>query len=423
MKKKLIDLLCFEDVQPLLQSACRAGASRAEIRNASAETLWDYGLSGYAAVGEAIPGFTECKESLFIEGEPSGSIWLLAPEDSAVQLTTIALVISGALNAVITSNLKRMLTTEIHTQVINQSYDDLLAANGKLKESEGKYRELAESLEIRVHERTAELKQAYALLVEQDKMASIGQLAAGVAHEINNPLGFVHSNLFSLQTYLTRFVDMLQFYRNLPAGLGSWQEDAQNKWKELKIDFMLEDIVALFEESIGGAERVKKIVADLKGFSHVDALGPEDCDLETELDRALLLLGHETPPETEVEKTYQALPPVHLEGGKLGQVILNLLRNALQTRGEGLRLALATGRDEKNIWFSVADNGPGVPAELGSKIFEPFFTTRDVGAGTGLGLSVVYNILDEWGGSIALTESPLGGACFKAIIPIESPHG
>ncbi|ORJ63365.1 sensor histidine kinase [Geothermobacter hydrogeniphilus] len=422
-EKRLIDLLTGDDVMPLLQAACRAGASRVEVRDAAQGTLWDHGLSAGSVGSGTLPGFVSAAEELLVEGEPVGDVRLLAPESCAGVLKTILALVGGALNTVITSNLKRMLTTEIHTRVINQSYDELLAINARLTESERNYRELAENLETRVQQRTAELKQAYAGLVAQQQMASVGRLAAGVAHEINNPLGFVHSNLHSLQTYLQRLVEMLRFYRARYTADGETVAEAEALWRKLKLDFILEDLDDLFRESIDGAERVKSIVSDLKSFSHIDALGAEKIELDVEVDRALGLLAHETPPGTRIVRDYRTITPVTCVGGQLSQVLLNLLRNALQSRREGLLLEVATGFSGDQVWLSIADNGSGIPEELRSRVFEPFFTTREVGGGIGLGLTVVHNILEQWGGRVDISSRPEGGTRVEVCWPRGADDG
>jgi signal transduction histidine kinase len=254
--------------------------------------------------------------------------------------------------------------------------------------------------------------------MQQEKMASIGQLAAGVAHEINNPLGFVLSNMSTLRTYLERITAMLEHYSVLDPSAGA------DKWQELKLDFILEDVWALLDQSVSGAERVKKIVADLKGFSHGDEMGTGELDINKEIDRTLSVLAHEIPHDAKLVRNFGDLPPCKGKGALLGMVFLNLIRNACQACSEGLELDITTICEDGIIQVAFADNGPGVETSILPRIFEPFFTTRDVGQGTGLGLTVAYDIVKGFGGTIEVTNRTEGGANVLIQLPVTgSNHG
>jgi signal transduction histidine kinase len=334
-------------------------------------------------------------------------------------LQTTAQVVSGALKTILTANLKRMLTTEIHTRVVNQSYAELLETNRQLALSEKKYRELAENLEALVQERTAALKRTYAKLVQQEKMASIGQLAAGIAHEINNPLGFILSNLQTLQKYTGRFAEMLRFFRaQVEKGAAAvLRPAAAEKWRSLKLDLLLADLPELFEQSIGGADRVRRIVADLRGFSHVDDAEETAVDINAEIDRTLSVLAHEIPPDTRIVREYGPLPAIAGRPALLCQAFLNIVRNALQARAEGLVLSIRSEFTDGSARLIFADNGPGIARDLQSRIFDPFFTTRETGQGLGLGLTVVYDVVTGCGGTIEVESAPGRGASFILQLP------
>jgi signal transduction histidine kinase len=313
-----------------------------------------------------------------------------------------------------------MLTTEIHTKVVNQSYDELLETNRRLTLSEKRYRELAESLEVRVRERTEELKRAYARMLQQEKLASVGQLAAGVAHEINNPLGFILSNLQTLRKYVGKFAGMLEFYRSaadtgqMTAGL---VQTAEGKWRELKLDFVLSDLEELFSHSITGAERVKKIVADLRGFSHVDDTGSGSIRINDELERTLSVIAAEIPSDAQIIRNFSELPEVKGNAGMLCQAFLNIIRNALQCRPAGLKLLIRTEVAGAKVRLSFVDNGPGMPEEVRKRVFEPFFTTRQVGDGVGMGLTVAYDGVKQAGGTIAVKSQEGRGTALIIELP------
>ncbi len=415
-EKGLLEILRAGDVVPLLREVVRAGAAEALLLNSAGEPI-------VAERNPAVTAAVTVTRVLRLEGEPVGTLAVSGRVGDELRLDGLVGLLWVAINTILANNLKRMLTTEMHTAVVSQSYDDLLAANERLTASEARYRELAETLDLKVKERTAELERAHARLLQQENMAAIGQLAAGVAHEINNPLGFITSNLSTLQKYVSRFVAMLEFFRSrvasgMPPADVSSQCDL--KWKELKLDMVLADIGDLLSESLTGAERVRKIVADLKGFSHVDAEVEGDVDVNEELDRTLSVLTHEIPPGTEIFRDYGLLRPYTCRPTLLCQIFLNIVQNALAVRQEGLKLTLATRLHADRLIVSIADNGPGIPPELRSRIFEPFFTTREVGAGTGMGLAIVYDSVKTMQGEVAVADAPGGGACFTVTLPMPS---
>jgi hypothetical protein len=415
-EKRLADVLDEAQITPLLKSAVTAGVGLAAILDDREVPLWSWGSCGPPRV--AAPDAWDASRILVLEGEPVGTVRFLRGTVSSRGCRILSDLIGEALNSIMANNLKRMLTTEIHTRVVNQSYEELLESNRLLTESERKFRDLAENLEIRVQERTGELKRAYARLIQQEKMASIGQLAAGVAHEINNPLGFILSNLHTFHKYMGRITAMLEHYRALHESAGA------RKWQELKLDFVLEDVGELLEQSVSGAERVKKIVSDLKGFSHIDELGEGPVDINEEIDRTLGVLTHEIPRDIRIIREFGELPPFQGGGALLGQVFLNLLRNAFQARPEGLELVIATACEDGIIRLRFSDNGPGVAENLLGRIFEPFFTTRDVGQGTGLGLTVAYDIVRGLGGTLEVANRREGGATFLIQLPVTGDlHG
>jgi two-component system, NtrC family, sensor kinase len=421
-EKCLTDVLSEAEVMPLLKSAAQAGLELAAVVDGADVLLWTF------SQGATMPGtylqtgaHVEFRP-IYLAGELVGKVYLAGGKETAEGVVKIlAQVVGDAVNSMVQTNLKRMMVTEIHTQVVQLSYDELLETNRRLTESEQKYRELAESLEIRVQERTAELKQVYTRMLQQEKMASVGQLAAGMAHEINNPLSFILSNLKSLEKYVARFVELVGFYEE-QSGVHDYATFLlllREKRTTLKIDFILEDLGELFAQTVLGAERVKKIVEDLRGFSHVDNGGDVKLDINLEIERTLSVLSSEIPADAEITKKLAALPELSCKVPLLCQAFLNIIRNAFQASPRGLKLGILTELDAHGrVRIVFKDNGPGIPQDVQRRIFEPFFTTRDVGAGMGMGLTVAYEVVASCGGTIDIKSKEGEGAVFVITLPM-----
>lgn len=413
-EKRVRDLLLEGDVLPLLKGVVAAGASAARLVDRDGEELW--GAAAPGARGELLADLP-----LLLEGERIAGLEVRGEPARRPGLAPCAQLLRVALDTVLRNNLKRVLTTEIHTSVVTSSYRDLARINAELSVSEARYRELAGQLEERVQERSAELKRAHAHILQQEKMAAIGQLAAGVAHEINNPLGFLTSNLHTLQRYVDRFLAMLRFYReHLGAELPveSVRALGERKWCELKLPQVTADVGELLSQSLSGAQRVSRIVADLKGFSHVDDAGVMPVDLNLELERTLGVLSHLWQGRAQIVRQFEPLPAITCQPQLPGQIFLNLILNALTHAGEHPRIVLSSRLEGAAIRIGIADNGPGVPEALRGRIFEPFYTTLPVGSGTGMGLAVVYEAVRGLGGSVTVSEAPGGGALFIVTVPV-----
>jgi Signal transduction histidine kinase regulating C4-dicarboxylate transport system len=414
-ERDLRDVLPESEAAALLAAASRAGLRGVRVVDPDGKDLW--------GSGDNVPPPVEGgpQHSILLEGEPAGSVVLPAGAARGETPDALLALLADTLTAMAHNNLKRMLTTETHTEVVNRSYEELLETNRSLSASEQRYRELAGTLEIKVRERTEELSRAMARLVQQEKMASVGQLAAGVAHEINNPLAFVTSNLQTLKKYTERFLDIIARYQRVfeHGGVAQQDRDDLRKHREsLRVDAISADAGDLLQQTLEGTERVRKIVEDLKGFSHIDEDGEAPADLNREIDRTLSVMTHEIPAGAAIVREFSPLPVIPCQPGAFNQLFLGLLRNAFQARQEGLRITIRTGVSGDRIRISFADNGPGVPADLRTRIFDPFFTTRDVGKGKGLGLTVAYDIVTAHGGTIDVEDTPSGGATFVLQMPI-----
>ena len=262
------------------------------------------------------------------------------------------------------------------------------------------------------------LKQSQAQILQQEKMASVGQLAAGVAHEINNPMGFIASNLSSLAKYLERLTEFIQaLAAKLPQAPPD--EELAALRKKLKIDYIMEDALHLVEESLDGAERVKKIVQGLKNFSRIDQAERLAADINECLDTTLNIVWNELKYKCEVKKEYGELPPTVCNPQQLNQMFMNLLVNAAQaieTKGE---IRIKTWADEDFIYTRISDTGSGIAQDKIKRIFEPFYTSKEVGKGTGLGLSIVYDIVvKNHHGDIQVESEVDKGTTFTVKIPV-----
>lgn len=271
-----------------------------------------------------------------------------------------------------------------------------------------------------LHEAYTELKQAQSHILQQEKMASIGQLAAGVAHEINNPVGFISSNLGSLNKYSARLAEFIALEGELisqvdNAELSARQAEGKKKYK---IDFVLSDINDLIRESLDGCDRVKKIVQDLKGFSRVDQATRQTVDIHECLDSTINIVWNELKYKAKVEKKYGATLPIACFPQQLNQVFMNLLVNAAHAIEKEGVITIETWEDEEALFVAISDTGSGISPENVGHIFEPFFTTKEVGKGTGLGLSIVYDIVTKNHHGDITVDSTVGqGSTFTVKVP------
>jgi len=410
-EKRLAEIVSRTEMEPLLRSLVKAGPLSAAVLDEDSLPLCRQG------VDVPLQAIHEVRHHLLVEGEPKGTLVVGFDTADAARSEALALLARDALQLIITNNLKRMLTTELHTSVVQESYEQLVETNKRLTESEKCYRELAHTLEQKVEERTADLQKAYARMLQQEKLAAVGSLAAGMAHEINNPNGFVRSNLSTFSRYFERMVDMLNQYQLLIAAntpLFQLQQVTEQKRRELKLDFIISDASELLAQSIEGSDRIARIVADLKSFSHVDEAGISDADLNMELDRTLAVLAPQIAADALIERDYQPLPLLRCNPGLISQAFHNVILNALQSRPHGLALKISSRCSDETIAITIADNGPGIPSELLPRIFEPFFTTREVGSGTGMGLTVAREIIRSAGGTLDV-ESTLGSGTIATI--------
>lgn len=281
-----------------------------------------------------------------------------------------------------------------------------------------------------VHETLAKLQQTQGQLIQSEKMASIGQLAAGVAHEINNPIGFIKSNMGTLQEYMEKLIDMVELYQLMEPSADIDQDILKkiNDTREiLDFEFLKEDSVELMNESSEGLNRVKKIVQDLKDYSHIDDENWQLTDIHKGIESTLSLMAHQLGNSIKIDKQFGELPQVACLAASINQIFSSILTNAIQSiDGQGtITIRTGTGSKpeqdlpitEECVWIEVTDDGKGIEPDNISKIFDPFFTTLPVGSGQGLGLSTSHSIAHKHNGEILVQSQPDAGASFTIYLP------
>ncbi|MBI4986951.1 MAG: HAMP domain-containing protein [Rhodocyclales bacterium] len=267
-----------------------------------------------------------------------------------------------------------------------------------------------------------ELADAHSQLLESERMAAIGQLAAGVAHEINNPVGFVTANLGSVDGYLRKLLDLAAACEKHGMALPPAERRQMDGLRvAADLEFLKTDAFALVEESKSGLARVKKIVQDLSDFASLGAPEWQMADLRRGLESTLNLV-HGRLANIDLVRAYGDLPDVECLPSEINQVFMNLLLNAVEAVGNRGTVAVATGTGGDGVWVEVRDSGCGIPAEHLNRVFDPFFTTKPVGQGTGLGLSLSYGIVQRHHGRIHVASAPGEGTTFRVWLPLRQPR-
>jgi two-component system, NtrC family, sensor kinase len=306
------------------------------------------------------------------------------------------------------------------------------AFEGMTQQLQASFQALGEAnqeLERRVDLRTVELsqalqdlQQAQSQLVQSEKMSSLGQLVAGIAHEVNNPITFIHGNLKHARDAMQVLVETIELYQqHYPEGARAIADHGEDN----DLAFVIEDLPNLFESMRNGTTRVQTIVQSLRNFSRLDESGYKPVSLHEGLESTLLILHHRLNPQgrptIQVVKRYGDLPPVSCYPGQINQVFLNILTNAIealeQEPGDRI-LEIQTEAIGDQVTIAIANNGPAIPEAIAHRLFDPFFTTKPVGQGTGMGLAVSYQVVEHHGGQLGLDPRP-DTTCFRIQLPIE----
>lgn len=377
-----------------------------------------------------IPGAYESEQ--FFENLGVGGHWL---HFTAAPLRGAGGSVAGAIETMRDVTDQRVAETALRRahdnleHLVEKRTAQLADANARL-EDDLRAREAAEA-ELRARNLelsalNAQLSMAQEQLLQSEKLASIGQLAAGVAHEINNPIGYIFSNFGTLQHYLDQLFTILRHYQDAEPGLAPPQAASLRALRQsMDLDYLRDDIPVLMSESKEGIVRVRHIVQDLKDFSRVDASEEFTwANLHTGIDSTLNIVSNEVKYKADVIKQYGTLPDVECLPSQINQVVMNLVVNAAHAIGDKrgtITLStgvLNTGTQEDQVWIEVRDNGSGIARENLSRIFDPFFTTKPVGKGTGLGLSLSYGIVQKHRGRIDVDSEPGAGTTFRIVLPV-----
>ncbi len=326
----------------------------------------------------------------------------------------------GPLDGSRLDQLEKLVT--IRTSLLEQAKQRL--------EDDIRRREAAEAELMRRNDELTDLNSKLGMaqqqLVQSEKLASIGQLAAGVAHEINNPIGYVFSNFETLGAYIANMLSMFALYQQAEGDLQTPALRAQIREmrERIELDYLIGDIPLLMQESREGIVRVRKIVQDLKDFSRVDATQEwQWANLHDGINSTLNIVNNELKYRADVVREYGDIPDIECLPSSLNQVIMNIVINGAHAiTGERGRITIRTGSDADQVWIEISDTGTGISKEHMAKIFDPFFTTKPIGTGTGLGLSLSYGIIQKHKGRIEV-DSELGrGTTFRIWLPIRHPE-
>ncbi len=306
---------------------------------------------------------------------------------------------------------KQLIKQITESQTREKYLKQLEQTNQKLKKSNRELQKLYQNL-----------KDTQTQLVQSEKMASLGQLVAGVAHELNNPISYIYANMKELENYTLAISELITILKDIGPAYDKNQLAGQLlKLKDkYDFDFMQSDIQSLIHENIEGSHRVKDVVQNLRNFSRLDEAVLKKVDIREGLESTLLLLSNELKNRIEVHKQYGDIPAIYCQPGNINQVFMNILLNAIQAIDDKGNIWVSTEVKDNYVQVTISDDGKGIPKKFQQKIFDPFFTTKPVGRGTGLGLSISYKIISEHKGKIEFTSSQGKGTTFVILLPISN---
>jgi len=366
-------------------------------------------------------------------------IHTMAPETLTILLTGLASA-EAVGNAVNFANLYRFIAKPWYREDIILTVKEALRhyfQEKKLKAQDLELRRMNELLEEKVKKRTAEvlrrktelqhtlenLKQTRSKLSESEKLASLGLLTAGIAHEINNPVNYIYAGIDSLKEDFQDILDVIKVYEQITAqNVNEGLEKVRLLKEEVAFDELIIEVDALTTSIKRGAERTAEIVKGLRIFSHLDEDTLETIDIHENLETTLIMLRSQYKERIQIVKSYAELPKIKCYPNKLNQVFMNILVNAIQAIADTgviyITTLLLQNKTPPTVSIEIRDTGPGISDEIQARIFNPFFTTKDVGQGTGLGLSISFSIIEKHHGSIAVTSKQGEGTAFTIYLPL-----
>ncbi len=273
----------------------------------------------------------------------------------------------------------------------------------------------------------AALKEAQSQLVQQEKLASLGQIVAGVAHEINNPVAFVTNNVAVLGRDVGELRDLINLYAQADDLLSAERAELATQIHEFRdridMNYTLANIEGLLQRSRDGLRRIQQIVGHLRLFAHLDEGDVNEAELNDGIESTVaIIIGHARKKAIQLKMDFNPLPPVTCNAARINQVVMNLLTNAIDASPEGGTVTVRTCPEDDGVRLEVCDEGEGIAPEVRDRIFDPFFTTKPIGQGTGLGLSISYGIVKDHGGTIEVESAPGQGACFIVHLPRRPTH-
>ncbi len=336
------------------------------------------------------------------------------------RLVSVPVIEAGAVRMMIGVGNKQMDYEDLDVQAVQLIGNDLWRITQRKRTEKQLQQRLTELVAL-----NAKLAQTQVQLMQSEKLAAIGQLAAGVAHEINNPVGFVYSNLATLSGYVDDLLAIDRAYSEMEVRLDSVEPKLVERVRALKLacdhPFVVTDLRQLLRESREGLERVKTIVQDLKDFSRTGDTGWEWADLHKGLESTLNIVRNEIKNKAQIVRLFTPLPPVRCILAQINQVFMNLLVNAAQAIAEQGEITLRSGIDGEFAWIDVQDDGCGIESDKLTRIFDPFYTSKPVGIGTGLGLTLAWGIVQRHQGTIVVVSTPGKGTCMTVRLPIAGP--